>query len=181
MFFAAYPSRGTFRPSIGQFSDSKTQAATARLLRTLPDSGRRTRNHNLIVMPGLAQCLWLLPLLLLSAAAGVHAGGRKLSPPVTKVTFRATYETAAPDCFERPVILVNGQLSPKLEVTQGDILEVSSTGGAPSTRVPGLTCGPRRSGTARGTAALAAMPAIARPASFLTSCHPLLLMRPPSS
>ncbi|KAL4433040.1 hypothetical protein ABPG77_006467 [Micractinium sp. CCAP 211/92] len=84
-------------------------------------------------MPGLAQCLWLLPLLLLSAAAGVHAGGRKLSPPVTKVTFRATYETAAPDCFERPVILVNGQLSPKLEVTQGDILELTLINDIPPT------------------------------------------------
>ncbi len=38
--------------------------------------------------------------------------------------WRVTVGVAAPDCFERPVLLVNGQLHPTLEVTQGSILEV---------------------------------------------------------
>lgn len=35
---------------------------------------------------------------------------------------------AAPDCFERPVVVVNGQVQPRLEVTQGNILEVGWEG-----------------------------------------------------
>lgn len=45
------------------------------------------------------------------------------SPRVRKYNWRVTLDVAAPDCFERPVILVNGQLSPTIEVEQGDILQ----------------------------------------------------------
>lgn len=43
---------------------------------------------------------------------------------VRKIRWRVHLATGAPDCFERPILLVNGELSPVLEVVQGDILEV---------------------------------------------------------
>jgi FtsP/CotA-like multicopper oxidase with cupredoxin domain len=64
----------------------------------------------------------------LPAAAAPHPSQRKLSqaraPRVKKVEWRVPLGVVAPDCFERPAILVNGQLGPTLEVTQGDFLEV---------------------------------------------------------
>lgn len=35
-----------------------------------------------------------------------------------------TLSVAAPDCWERTVLLVNGELSPTLEVVQGEELQV---------------------------------------------------------
>jgi hypothetical protein len=43
---------------------------------------------------------------------------------VRKIRWRVHLATGAPDCFERPILLVNGELSPVLEVVQGEILEV---------------------------------------------------------
>jgi len=51
-----------------------------------------------------------------------------VAPSVKRVTWKVTYDVAAPDCWERPVILVNGELSPTLEVEQGQILEVGGVG-----------------------------------------------------
>ena len=63
-----------------------------------------------------------------AAAAAATPSRRKLSqaraPRVKKVDWRVTLGVVAPDCFERPALLVNGQLGPTLEVTQGDFLEV---------------------------------------------------------
>lgn len=44
---------------------------------------------------------------------------------VRKIRWRVHLATGAPDCFERPILLVNGELSPVLEVVQGDILELT--------------------------------------------------------
>jgi hypothetical protein len=63
-----------------------------------------------------------------AAAAAATPSRRKLSqaraPRVKKVDWRVTLGVVAPDCFERPALLVSGQLGPTLEVTQGDFLEV---------------------------------------------------------
>lgn len=160
----------------------RARTGALRFACTLPNTDSKTRKRTLFAMPAWAPRLWLLPLLLLGVSAGVR-GGRSPSPPVKKVTWRATYQVAAPDCWERPVILVNGELSPKLEVTQGDILEVNGTSGWPSTPCKanashrGATCGPRHGGTAHGgTTALAALPAaFAGPASRSPKLLPLCL------
>jgi hypothetical protein len=47
---------------------------------------------------------------------------------VVRLRWRITLANVAPDCFERPALLVNGKLSPTIEVTQGDILEVGGAG-----------------------------------------------------
>lgn len=47
---------------------------------------------------------------------------------VERYEWRVTVSVAAPDCFERPVVMVNGQVQPRLEVTQGNILEVGWEG-----------------------------------------------------
>lgn len=44
--------------------------------------------------------------------------------PVKKFEFRVTAGPLSPDCFERPVLLVNNQLSPTIDINQGDILQV---------------------------------------------------------
>ena len=70
-----------------------------------------------------------------ATAAGAAGSSRKLAaarsgPPVRKLYWRVTAQVLAPDCFERPVFVVNGELSPLLEVTQGDLLEVRGAGRA---------------------------------------------------
>ncbi|GAB4813291.1 hypothetical protein N2152v2_000337 [Parachlorella kessleri] len=87
----------------------------------------------------------LLPLVVLLLGIGtLHAHGRSLSQatdgsgsspgpggspavplgPVAQYTWRVTLGSRAPDCFERPVLLVNDQFQLPLEVTQGDLLEI---------------------------------------------------------
>jgi L-ascorbate oxidase len=44
--------------------------------------------------------------------------------PVDKYTWRVTVGNRAPDCFERPVLLVNEEFGPTLEVHQGDLIEI---------------------------------------------------------
>jgi hypothetical protein len=44
--------------------------------------------------------------------------------PINKYTWRVSVGNRAPDCFERPVLLVNDEFGPTLEVHQGDLLEV---------------------------------------------------------
>lgn len=45
-------------------------------------------------------------------------------PNVDKYEWHITAGTKAPDCWERQVLLVNGEFQPSLTVTQGDILEI---------------------------------------------------------
>ena len=79
----------------------------------------------------------LLPLVVLLCLSTLHAshartlsqtspGGSPAVPlgPVAQYTWRVTLGSRAPDCFERPVLLVNDQFQLPLEVTQGDLLEV---------------------------------------------------------
>ena len=70
----------------------------------------------------LAQC---------QAAAGRPALHRSPRPPLRIPALRfasmrrhVTLSVAAPDCWERTVLLVNGELSPTLEVVQGEELQV---------------------------------------------------------
>lgn len=44
--------------------------------------------------------------------------------PAGAVCRHVTVGVAAPDCWERTVLLVNGQLSPTLELVQGEELQV---------------------------------------------------------
>jgi hypothetical protein len=65
-------------------------------------------------------------LILLCATVSIHA---QKSPapetaPVDKYTWRVTVGNRAPDCFERPVLLINDEFGPILDVHQGDLLEV---------------------------------------------------------
>ena len=62
--------------------------------------------------------------LLLAALLATAVGAAEAA--VRKYDWHVALATGAPDCFERDVILVNGQLSPTLEITQGDTLEVRS-------------------------------------------------------
>jgi len=43
---------------------------------------------------------------------------------VDKYTWRVTVGNRAPDCFERPVLIINDEFGPELDVHQGDLLEV---------------------------------------------------------
>jgi hypothetical protein len=43
---------------------------------------------------------------------------------IIKYTLDVQPGQLAPDCFSRPVILVNGHFQPTIRVTQGDLLEV---------------------------------------------------------
>lgn len=45
---------------------------------------------------------------------------------VSDYTWHVTVGSRAPDCFQRDVILVNGDFQPTLEVKQGDFLKVNS-------------------------------------------------------
>lgn len=80
----------------------------------------------------------LLAVLLATAAAAAHGralaqesypSGPSATPapglsPVERHVWRVTLGVGAPDCFERPVLLVNGAFQLPLEVTQGSTLEV---------------------------------------------------------
>lgn len=44
---------------------------------------------------------------------------------VSEYTWHVTVGSRAPDCFQRDVILVNGDFQPTLEVNQGDFLKVN--------------------------------------------------------
>ena len=46
---------------------------------------------------------------------------------VIEHTWHVTVGSQAPDCFQRDVLLVNGEFQPTLEIFQGDILKVGST------------------------------------------------------
>jgi hypothetical protein len=63
--------------------------------------------------------------------AGISYSSKPAAPaaelgPVAKHTWRVTLGLRAPDCYERPVMLVNGQFQLALEVAQGDMLEVAT-------------------------------------------------------
>ena len=71
-----------------------------------------------------------LALLVLAAAAPQLATARRElrqeAPAAEKYyEFRITTARQAPDCFEKNVILVNGQFQPSIEVKQGEVLVVS--------------------------------------------------------
>ena len=46
---------------------------------------------------------------------------------ISEYTWHVTVGSRAPDCFQRDVILVNGDFQPTLEVNQGGILKVSGS------------------------------------------------------
>ena len=48
--------------------------------------------------------------------------------PIKKYTFNVTNGLSSPDCYSRQVLLVNGELSPTIDINQGDILEVRKMG-----------------------------------------------------
>lgn len=66
-------------------------------------------------------------LLLLLAALVAVAHGRKLQQSGKTVykEFRVTTSRGAPDCFEKNIMLVNGEFMPTITVDQGDTLVVS--------------------------------------------------------
>lgn len=43
---------------------------------------------------------------------------------VKEYTWHVTVDSQAPDCFQRDVILINGDFQPTVEVVQGDFLKV---------------------------------------------------------
>ena len=51
----------------------------------------------------------------------ICAGGKAA---VTAYELHATLQLAAPDCFAKDVIVVNGEFQPTIRVRQGDILQV---------------------------------------------------------
>jgi len=53
--------------------------------------------------------------------AAEYAGG-----PITQYHWHVTVKSAAPDCFAKDVVLVNGEFQPTIRVHQGDILQVCS-------------------------------------------------------
>ena len=55
---------------------------------------------------------------------------------VSEYTWHVTVGNHAPDCFQRDVILVNGNFQPTLEVNQGDFLKVN---GVPTVSRQGCT------------------------------------------
>lgn len=60
-------------------------------------------------------------------------GGKPLTPTkpsIKRYNWTVHYTKAAPDCFERNVVYVNGQFQPTIRVTRGQILEA---GGCPTT------------------------------------------------
>lgn len=79
-------------------------------------------------LPALLACMVAATLQLPAAHGRTLTQAAPVAPSelaqVESWTWRITAEVAAPDCFERPVLLVNGEAQPKLEVTQGNILEV---------------------------------------------------------
>jgi hypothetical protein len=43
---------------------------------------------------------------------------------VTSYVWRLSLSTGSPSCYERAIILVNGEFRPSLEVVQGELVEV---------------------------------------------------------
>jgi hypothetical protein len=65
-------------------------------------------------------------LLLLAALVAVaHARKLQQSGKTVYKEFRVTTARGAPDCFEKNILLVNGEFMPTITVDQGDILVVS--------------------------------------------------------
>ncbi|CAL8462933.1 g2467 [Coccomyxa elongata] len=56
-----------------------------------------------------------------------------LGPAITHYDFDVTVGQRAPDCFQKDVILVNGEYHKQIEVTQGNILEVTVYNNLPAT------------------------------------------------
>lgn len=70
--------------------------------------------------------------LLLAAASTVAAARPAGNVPAHKYDWHVTLGVAAPDCWERQVLLVNGQLGPTLEVVQGEELQLTLHNDLPS-------------------------------------------------
>ena len=72
--------------------------------------------------------LLVVCLLLLCAPRTIHAQENNAPAPeispVQRYVWRVTVSNRAPDCFDRPVLLVNDEFGPTLEVNQGDLLEI---------------------------------------------------------
>ena len=75
---------------------------------------------------------FLAPFFLTILARGTHARRANLqeatapstAAEVSEYAWHVTVGSRAPDCFQRDVILVNGDFQPALEVNQGDYLKV---------------------------------------------------------
>lgn len=67
--------------------------------------------------------------LFLGLLAAVRAPGAVAED---RYEWHVTLASRAPDCFERPVILVNGEFEPALHVTQGDVVEINVFNDLPS-------------------------------------------------
>ncbi|KAK9907756.1 hypothetical protein WJX75_009340 [Coccomyxa subellipsoidea] len=68
-----------------------------------------------------------------AAAPFVAPAQAPLGPATTHYDFDVTVGKGAPDCFEKDVILVNGEYHKQIEVVQGNILEVTVYNNLPST------------------------------------------------
>lgn len=66
----------------------------------------------------------LLGIFCLGAGQNAQAPAPSLQPAVRHYDLNVTLVRGAPDCFEKTLLLANGQWGFPIEVTQGEILEV---------------------------------------------------------
>ena len=69
--------------------------------------------------------LLVLSITAVMAQSPAFAPAATLTPAVKSYDLHITVASKAPDCFQRDVILINGEFAPTLEVTQNQLLEVS--------------------------------------------------------
>ena len=65
-----------------------------------------------------------LNLHLLLCACLLAAGGVAADPGESVYDWHVTLKHAAPDCFAKEIILVNGVFQPTITIRQGDVLQV---------------------------------------------------------
>lgn len=58
-------------------------------------------------------------------AAGTAASDAE--GPISNYDWHVTVKLAAPDCFAKDVVLVNGEFQPAIRVRQGDVLQVCTS------------------------------------------------------
>jgi L-ascorbate oxidase len=79
---------------------------------------------------------------MLQSTPSASGGGSPLTPtiPVKRYDWRISFRKAAPDCFEKNILVVNGRFQPTIRVQRGHILEVNVYNDLPD-NYPSITNG----------------------------------------
>ncbi|KAK9828854.1 hypothetical protein WJX72_002416 [[Myrmecia] bisecta] len=112
------------------------------LVTALQVASRLRTSITQLTMAKLAAAVAVLAICALAAPAAAVPTSRGLlqaaSAPsaavggIKEYTWRVTVANRAPDCFQRDVLLVDGEFQPALEVTQGDFLKVTVINNIPA-------------------------------------------------